>query len=335
MNVALRPDLPHGPEPASVGGGSKLPSGVQAKMEQSFGTDFSDVRIHEGSHASAIGALGYTQGTDIHFASGQYQPHSQEGQELLGHELTHVMQQKQGRVAATTQSKGVAINDDTSLEREADEMGAKAARGQEAALSASTAPAQKKQHSSSSGTAQLKASVAQLAPNKKRKIKDEHQTSVSRVQQVKGNTCWATAGWCIHRSKGGGSSSAATEAAFVKAYGSDGAKANYKKNKVTDIDEIIGSQSARNRITGSDSAGSFSKSVIAREIRNGNPIVANVNGNHYVIIHGTRRNGTYQLKIMDPATGSSTWVDTDVDENSAQRIRAAGSYALSVLYYTG
>jgi Domain of unknown function (DUF4157) len=79
-----------------------------------------------------MGALAYTQGTDIHFAPGQYQPESHSGKERIGHELAHVVQQSQGRVAATTQAKAVDINDDSSLEREADEMGARAARGEPA-----------------------------------------------------------------------------------------------------------------------------------------------------------------------------------------------------------
>src|SRR5690606_24528268 len=114
---------------APASGGTAMPEAVQAKMEQSFGADFSAVRIHEGPQAPAIGALAYTQGTDIHFAPGQYAPSGQGGQELLGRELAHVVQQAQGRVGATMQTKGVAVNDDSALEREADQMGARAARG--------------------------------------------------------------------------------------------------------------------------------------------------------------------------------------------------------------
>ena len=119
------------------GGGAKMPAEVRGKMEAAFGVDFSRVRIHEGSHAQAIGALAYTQGTDIHFAPGQYQPHSQRAQQLLGHELTHVVQQSRGRVRTTSQASGRYINDDVQLEREADEMGARAARGEFVASSAS------------------------------------------------------------------------------------------------------------------------------------------------------------------------------------------------------
>ena len=115
---------------ARDGGGRAMPAEVQAKMNHAFGTDFSSVRIHEGPQAPALGAHAYTQGTNIHMAPGMYQPHSRSGQELLGHELTHVVQQSQGRVRATRQAKEVAINDSPGLEREADRHGAAAARGQ-------------------------------------------------------------------------------------------------------------------------------------------------------------------------------------------------------------
>lgn len=77
--------------------GNPLPDDVQAKMEKSFGTDFSSVRVHTNSGKPAdVGALAYTQGNDIHFAPGQYSPDTSHGQALLGHELTHVVQQKAG-----------------------------------------------------------------------------------------------------------------------------------------------------------------------------------------------------------------------------------------------
>ena len=50
------------------------------------------------------------------------------GQEKhVAHEAWHVVQQKQGRVQATTSVGGMAVNDNAGLEREADVMGAKAA----------------------------------------------------------------------------------------------------------------------------------------------------------------------------------------------------------------
>src|SRR4051812_24795870 len=114
-----------------AGGGARLPAQVQAKMEGSFGADFGDVRVHEGSsQAAAIGAEAFTYGNDIHFAPGSYAPGSPQGQQLIGHELTHVVQQRAGRVAPTAQAYGVSLNQDASLEREADEHGSRAAQGQ-------------------------------------------------------------------------------------------------------------------------------------------------------------------------------------------------------------
>ena len=120
--------------------GQPLPKGVQRKMEKSFGSSFSDVRVHEGNQAKSVGALAYTQGSHIHFAPGRYQPDSPSGQALLGHELTHVVQQRAGRVPIPSQSKGMPINADPSLEQEADVMGAKAARGETAVFQGSGAP---------------------------------------------------------------------------------------------------------------------------------------------------------------------------------------------------
>jgi hypothetical protein len=106
-------------------GGLPLPDQVRAKMEAAFSTDFSDVRVHIGREASSIGAIAYTWGTNIHFAPGQYNPHSLQGQKLLGHELWHVVQQKAGRVRNPL--GGVAVVQDHALEAEADRMGVKAA----------------------------------------------------------------------------------------------------------------------------------------------------------------------------------------------------------------
>ncbi len=103
-----------------------LPKNVQTKMENTLGHDFSNVKYHtNSSKAKEVGALAYTQGNDVHFAPNQFQPKTKQGQELIGHELAHVVQQSQGRVQATTQTKGIPVNDDKGLEKEADDMGKK------------------------------------------------------------------------------------------------------------------------------------------------------------------------------------------------------------------
>jgi hypothetical protein len=106
--------------------GKSLPEAVQRKMETFFGTNFSDVRVHVGPQASSIGALAFTLGSNIYFASGQYDPHSVRGQQVLGHELTHVIQQRSGRVR-NPQGFGIAVVQDHALEAEADRLGMRAA----------------------------------------------------------------------------------------------------------------------------------------------------------------------------------------------------------------
>ena len=47
--------------------------------------------------AGAVNALAYTVGSHVVFDAGRYAPYSTEGQRLLAHELTHVLQQSGGR----------------------------------------------------------------------------------------------------------------------------------------------------------------------------------------------------------------------------------------------
>ena len=108
-------------------GGRALPAPVREKMEGFFGADFSDVRIHQGTEASSIGALAFTLGSQIHFAPGLYSPESLHGQRLLAHELAHVVQQRQGRVR-NPYGAGMAIVQDPGLEAEAERLGLLAAQ---------------------------------------------------------------------------------------------------------------------------------------------------------------------------------------------------------------
>ena len=98
-------------------------------MENALGMDFSTVRIHQDVTAERIGARAFAQGPDIYFAPGAYRPYDRAGQALLGHELQHVRQQAEGRVRATRQFAGLHLNEDHSLEAEADRLGVFAARG--------------------------------------------------------------------------------------------------------------------------------------------------------------------------------------------------------------
>ena len=97
-----------------------LPDRLKFGIENLSGYAMDDVRVHYNSNKPAqLQSHAYVQGTDIHIAPRQ--------EKHLPHEAWHVVQQKQGRVKPTMQMKrGVNVNDEVGLEREADVMGAKA-----------------------------------------------------------------------------------------------------------------------------------------------------------------------------------------------------------------
>ena len=88
-------------------GGQPLSPTLKEPMERSFGADFGGVRVHTGAQADmlarSIQAKAFTTGQDVFFRQGAYEPGSRGGQELLAHELTHVVQQGE---AASIQGKG-------------------------------------------------------------------------------------------------------------------------------------------------------------------------------------------------------------------------------------
>lgn len=97
------------------GGGHAMPDGLRNMMENGFGRDFSQVRLHTDSQAadmsSSISARAFTHGNDIYFNRGQFSPNTSEGQRLLAHELTHVAQGtgKVGREGEKTGGEDLTI----------------------------------------------------------------------------------------------------------------------------------------------------------------------------------------------------------------------------------
>jgi hypothetical protein len=94
--------------------GRPLDAATRAYMEPRFGTDFSQVRLHDDARAArsaqAVNALAYTVGSDIVFAQGQRAAGVTSGRQLLAHELTHVVQQtaRSGPVAPESRSEAEA-----------------------------------------------------------------------------------------------------------------------------------------------------------------------------------------------------------------------------------
>jgi hypothetical protein len=99
--------------------GKPLAGPVRQEMESRFQTDFSGVRLHTGPAAArsarAIGARAYTSGSHVVLGDGGADKHT------LAHELTHVIQQRQGPVSGTDHGNGLRISDPGDrFEREAE-----------------------------------------------------------------------------------------------------------------------------------------------------------------------------------------------------------------------
>ncbi|MGW2250120.1 eCIS core domain-containing protein [Kitasatospora sp. NPDC001660] len=99
--------------------GQPLDTTTRREMESRLGADFSDVRLHTGSTARAsaaeVGARAYTSGSHVVLGEGGGDRHT------LAHELTHVIQQRQGPVAGTDRGDGLRISDPSDRhEREAE-----------------------------------------------------------------------------------------------------------------------------------------------------------------------------------------------------------------------
>jgi hypothetical protein len=101
--------------PASVdhtlaSAGKPLEPALRQEMEQRFGRDFSRVRVHIGSAAEQsardVNARAYTVGDSLVFGAGEFNPGSREGQRLLAHELTHVVQQSGASANVVRRSNG-------------------------------------------------------------------------------------------------------------------------------------------------------------------------------------------------------------------------------------
>ncbi len=116
---------------SSRGGGQPLPRSTREHFEARFGHDFSGVRVHTESRsadaAAEINSYAFATGSDIHFGSGRFQPGTPQGDRLLGHELTHVLQQGNavGRTTMSFARKSASISNriidpDDSLEQNAD-----------------------------------------------------------------------------------------------------------------------------------------------------------------------------------------------------------------------
>jgi len=93
--------------------GRPLPRAVRTRMERVFGHDFGHVRIHTDPSAARtaadLQARAFAVESEIFFGSGEWQPDSPQGQQLLAHELAHVVQADERRLP-TPSGPGVQVS---------------------------------------------------------------------------------------------------------------------------------------------------------------------------------------------------------------------------------
>jgi len=116
-----------------TGRGRPLDEGVQREMGHTMGHDFSNVVVHTDEEAHTLNreldSHAFAVGNDLFFREGNYDPHSKDGKELIAHELTHVVQQREGEVEESGGS-GLNVNKPGDAhEQEADSLAKKAASG--------------------------------------------------------------------------------------------------------------------------------------------------------------------------------------------------------------
>ncbi|HSR96496.1 MAG TPA: DUF4157 domain-containing protein, partial [Kofleriaceae bacterium] len=99
------------------GGAGRLDDATRSRMEGSFGVGFGDVNVHANSPKASGGTEAFTEGRDVHFAPGKYNPGSSNGNWLIAHELAHVVQQSGG---GATQQRFNAAEPGLAHEAEAD-----------------------------------------------------------------------------------------------------------------------------------------------------------------------------------------------------------------------
>jgi hypothetical protein len=88
-------------------------------MEPHLGADLSGVRVHTGGDsakaASAFGARAFTVGSDVHFNAGEFAPGSKEGDKLLAHELTHVVQGQKSGIQRKVDDDGAEVREEADV----------------------------------------------------------------------------------------------------------------------------------------------------------------------------------------------------------------------------
>ena len=103
---------------ASAGHPLHLPDGLRARLEARTGVDLGNIQMRESDQPESIGARAFARGNVIDFAPGEFRPGTAEGEAVIGHEVSHVIQQARGEVRPD--SGASPVNSDPALEHAAD-----------------------------------------------------------------------------------------------------------------------------------------------------------------------------------------------------------------------
>ena len=118
------------------GKGQSLDNKMATKAGGVMGQDFGEVKVHTDAQADtisrSIGAKAFTTGNDVFFREGEYKPHAADGQTLISHELTHVVQQGAGKATSSVQGKMTVNDPNDKFEAEADTVAQKVVQSKEA-----------------------------------------------------------------------------------------------------------------------------------------------------------------------------------------------------------
>ncbi len=176
---------------AARSGGAPLPAAVRRRMETGFGTGLGHVRVHDGPDAArlsaSIGAEAFTTGRDIFFGAGRFAPDTPEGEQVLAHEIAHVIAEPTGvhRWPSWPFGKKKTPQEKAEAQRKKDEEAAEAARiKQEKAERAAHAKAGKS-----------KVDQRRRTDKERRRKGQEGRAEIAAAQQGPGGAAVATANY--------------------------------------------------------------------------------------------------------------------------------------------
>ena len=167
--------LPNSAMVENLGHQVDMPTVMREKMEDSFGMDLTAVKLYENKAVGEAGAEAVAQGSNIAFAPGKLDFSSTHGQELLGHEISHVASQAKGEV------KGSGLVNDSAPEARADREGMRSAHGMSVTSGYGGASAALSSSSAASAAGPMQAKSGR----KKKKTPEEFADNYMRRQDKK------------------------------------------------------------------------------------------------------------------------------------------------------